>query len=177
MPRPPRCRRVAGKPGACVFKPAGVPACRLQWLDLTLDEFEAMRLADLDGLHQEEAAARMRVSRQTFGRIVENARRKVTQVLASGMALNIEGGTVRTVPEPRPRCSRKDGFGSHRRRLRPRTEENVRRQRAPQHLAADAPSLGVRERRAGRALLLWQVGRPHSRPRRQLAARLPSRRR
>jgi len=96
MPRPPNCRRIAGKPRACVFKPAGVPACRLQWLNLTLDEFEALRLADLDGLHQERAAVRMRVSRQTFGRIVENARRKVARALSSGMALNIEGGPVRT---------------------------------------------------------------------------------
>jgi predicted DNA-binding protein (UPF0251 family) len=96
MPRPPNCRRIAGRPGACVFKPAGVPAWRLQWLNLTLDEFEALRLADLDGLHQEQAAARMRVSRQTFGRIVEKARRKVAQVLSSGLALNIEGGAVST---------------------------------------------------------------------------------
>jgi len=97
MPRPTSCRRITGKPGACVFKPAGVPACRLQWLNLTLDEFEALRLADLDGLHQEEAATRMKVSRQTFGRIVENARRKVARALNSGMALSIEGGAVRTV--------------------------------------------------------------------------------
>lgn len=94
MPRPPNCRVVSGRPGACVFKPAGVPACRLEWLNLTLDEFEAIRLADLDGLHQRAAAARMRVSRQTFGRIVENARRKVARALASGMALNICGGPV-----------------------------------------------------------------------------------
>ena len=100
MSRPTNCRRIAGKPGACVFKPAGVPACKLEWLNLTLDEFEALRLADLDGLHQEQAAARMRVSRQTFGRIVENARRKVAQVLHSGMALSIEGGTVRATPAP-----------------------------------------------------------------------------
>jgi predicted DNA-binding protein (UPF0251 family) len=79
-----------------MFRPAGVPACRLEWLNLTLDEFEALRLADLDGLHQDKAAARMGVSRQTFGRIVENARRKVAQVLYSGMALSIEGGIVRT---------------------------------------------------------------------------------
>jgi predicted DNA-binding protein (UPF0251 family) len=69
MPRPPHCRRITSRPGACVFKPAGVPACRLEWLNLTLDEFEALRLADLDGLHQERAALRMRVSRQTFGRM------------------------------------------------------------------------------------------------------------
>ena len=112
MSRPPHCRRIAGKPGVCVFKPAGVPACRLEWLKLTLDEFEALRLADLEGLHQEEAAARMKVSRQTFGRIVENARRKVAQVLHSGMALSIEGGTVRTTARRCPGCGRKGHPGS-----------------------------------------------------------------
>ena len=48
---------------------------------LTLDEYEAIRLADLEGLYQEQAATRMNVSRQTFGRIVEAARRKVADVL------------------------------------------------------------------------------------------------
>jgi predicted DNA-binding protein (UPF0251 family) len=96
MPRPINCRRITGEPGARVYRPAGVPACRLEWLKLTLDEFEALRLADLDGLHQKQAATRMRVSRQTFGRIVENARRKVARALSSGMALSIEGGPVCT---------------------------------------------------------------------------------
>lgn len=99
-----------------MFKPAGVPACRLQWLNLTLDEFEALRLADMDGLHQEQAAARMGVSRQTFGRIVENARRKVARVLHSGMALSIEGGTVRTTARRCPGCGRKDHAGARCRR-------------------------------------------------------------
>jgi predicted DNA-binding protein (UPF0251 family) len=99
-----------------VFKPAGVPACRLQWLNLTLDEFEALRLADMDGLHQDKAAARMGVSRQTFGRIVENARRKVAQVLHSGMALSIEGGTVRTTARRCPGCGRKGHPGADCRR-------------------------------------------------------------
>ena len=96
MPRPTNCRRITGEPGARMFRPVGVPVCRLKWLTLTLDEFEALRLADMEGLHQEDAAARMKVSRQTFGRIVENARRKVARALSSGMALNIEGGAVRT---------------------------------------------------------------------------------
>ncbi len=59
-----------------------------------MDEFEAIRLADLEGLYQEQAAERMNVSRQTFGRIVESARRKVAQVLSEGLALRIEGGEV-----------------------------------------------------------------------------------
>ena len=116
MPRPINCRRIAGKPGACMFRPAGVPACRLEWLNLTLDEFEALRLADLDGLHQEEAAARMKVSRQTFGRIVENARRKVAQVLRAGMALSIEGGTVRTTARRCPGCGKNGHPGADCRR-------------------------------------------------------------
>ena len=98
MPRPPNCRRIAGKPGACVFKPAGVPACRLQWLNLTLDEFEALRLADLDGLHQEQAATRMRVSRQTFGRILSEARRAVAEAVINGWALHIQGGDYAVNP-------------------------------------------------------------------------------
>jgi uncharacterized protein len=106
MPRPTNCRRITGEPGASVFRPAGVPVCRLKWLTLTLDEFEALRLADMEGLHQEDAAARMKVSRQTFGRIVENARRKVAQVLHSGMALSIEGGTVRTTARRCPGCGK-----------------------------------------------------------------------
>jgi len=61
---------------------------------MTLDELEAMRLVDLDGLYQEDAGARMGVSRQTLGRILESARRKVAGALVMGRALRIEGGPV-----------------------------------------------------------------------------------
>ncbi len=100
MPRPKRCRRVAGPPGCLVFKPAGVPASNLTEVVLELDELEALRLADFEGLYQEQAAERMNVSRQTFGRIVTAARRKVAQVLIEGQALRIEGGVVE-IPEQR----------------------------------------------------------------------------
>jgi hypothetical protein len=76
---------------------------------LTLDEYEAIRLADLEGLYQEQAASRMSISRQTFGRIVETARRKVADVLVNGKILKIEGGPVSmTAAEPArcPRCRR-----------------------------------------------------------------------
>ena len=66
-----------------------------------MDEFEAIRLADLEGLYQEQAAERMNVSRQTFGRIVEAARRKVAQALFDGLALRIEGGEVEMPDELR----------------------------------------------------------------------------
>jgi predicted DNA-binding protein (UPF0251 family)/predicted Fe-Mo cluster-binding NifX family protein len=60
------------------------------------DELEALRLADLDGLYQEAAAFRMGVSRQTFGRIVESARRKVADAIINGKHLRIEGGKTVT---------------------------------------------------------------------------------
>ena len=94
MPRPCCCRRVTATPPCGLFKPAGVPCRSLEEVVLTLDELEAMRLADLDGLYQEQASERMNVSRQTFARIVESARKKVAQALVEGKALRIEGGVI-----------------------------------------------------------------------------------
>ena len=92
MVRPRHCRRIASLPRCGLFKPAGVPACTLEEVVLEVDELEALRLSDLEGLYQEDAAARMKVSRATFGRIVESARRKVADALVAGKALRIEGG-------------------------------------------------------------------------------------
>lgn len=97
MPRPPCCRRVANSPVATLFKPAGVPARFLDEIVLGFDELEALRLADLEGLYQEEAAARMGISRSTFGRVVEQAHQTVARALVHGLALRIEGGAVRVV--------------------------------------------------------------------------------
>lgn len=117
MPRPPNCRRVAAEPGATVYKPAGVRACELEWLRLGLDELEALRLADRDGLHHETAAAHMNVSRATFGRIVESARRKVAEALCSGKALEIAGGNVAPPAgcDRRRRCCRQGRTATERR--------------------------------------------------------------
>lgn len=68
---------------------------------MSLDEFEAIRLADGEGLYQEEAAGRMGVSRTTFARILDSAHRKVADVLAGGKCLRLEGGHVHPAePEP-----------------------------------------------------------------------------
>ena len=104
MPRPPCCRRVEGNPAASIFKPAGIPARVLEEVTMSLDEFEAIRLADFEGLYQDQAAERMRISRPTFGRIVEVARRKVAEALVHGKALKIEGGPVRFARHRRGRC-------------------------------------------------------------------------
>jgi len=103
MPRPFCRRRVAGSPAAAIFKPIGIPVRELEEVVLTLDEFEALRLADLEGRYQEEAAGMMRVSRSTFSRVVEAAHRKVADALVHGKALRMEGGPVSQGPR---RCCR-----------------------------------------------------------------------
>ena len=104
MARPRNCRRVGCMPGSNYFKPRGIPLSALEEVVLSVDEFEAIRLADLEGLYQEQAAERMKVSRQTFGRVVESARRKVAEALVAGKALKIEGGDVEMASMRRFRC-------------------------------------------------------------------------
>lgn len=95
MPRPCKCRRVERFPHAVFFKPAGVPLTELDERCLSVEGLEAMRLADAEGLSTDEAAARMGVSRHTFGRILRSARRTVAEVLSLGIALRIDGGSYR----------------------------------------------------------------------------------
>lgn len=94
MARPKHCRRIEALPNCTLFKPAGIPSRSLTEIVLTVDEFEALRLADHQGLYQEQAAGEMKVSRQTFGRIVESARKKVARALVEGCILKIEGGKI-----------------------------------------------------------------------------------
>jgi predicted DNA-binding protein (UPF0251 family) len=122
MPRPRQCRRVAQMPHASYYKPRGVPLRVLECVELTVDELEAVRLADLEGMYQEEAAAKMNVSRQTFGRIVETAHKKIADALVHGKALSIRGGTVEVAgPKDVAACHRgPGGFGPGRGRCRRR---------------------------------------------------------
>ncbi len=97
------------------FKPQGIPLSMLEEIVLTDDELEAVRLADVEGLYQEQAAEQMAVSRQTFGRIIESAHKKIGDALVHGKALCIEGGNVKHAESPA--CS-DEGFGSCRNRRR-----------------------------------------------------------
>ena len=78
-----------------LFKPAGVPTRELEQLRLAVDEFEAIRLVDLEGLTHEQAAEVMGVSRQTVGRVLERGRCKVAEALVGGKAILIGGGRYR----------------------------------------------------------------------------------
>ena len=97
MPRPRKCRMVSQIPNMIYFKPRGVPMRQLAEVYLPLEGFEALRLADLEGCKHEEAAKKMNVSRQTFGRILSRARRSVTEALVNGFALRIDGGDYKIV--------------------------------------------------------------------------------
>lgn len=92
MPRPRSPRKIASQPVVPLFKPGGVRAT--SQVKLGDDEFEAIRLADLERLQQTEAAARMGISRQTFGRVLLSARRKVAEALIHGRALRIDSRTL-----------------------------------------------------------------------------------
>ncbi|GAB1536070.1 DUF134 domain-containing protein [Geovibrio sp. ADMFC3] len=99
MPRPLKPRTIGVVPEICHFKPRGVPAKKLKTVGITLDEFEAIRLADYEGLSHEEAAVLMNVSRPTFSRLVEKARVKVAGFLVNGSQLVIDGGNIEFDPD------------------------------------------------------------------------------
>ncbi|MBW2622596.1 MAG: DUF134 domain-containing protein [Deltaproteobacteria bacterium] len=92
MPRSPKFKHVLNHPEITYFKPRGVPLRDLAEVYLSLEGFEALRLADLEGLKHVDAAQQMKVSRQTFGRILAAARKTMAEAIILGHALRIEGG-------------------------------------------------------------------------------------
>ncbi|HNX82708.1 MAG TPA: DUF134 domain-containing protein [Candidatus Omnitrophota bacterium] len=97
MARPCSCRKIRCNPDANYFKPRGIPLGALEEVNLTLDELEAVRLADYERLYQEDSAKKMNISRQTFGNIINSAHTKIADVLLNAKALKIEGGAVKRV--------------------------------------------------------------------------------
>ena len=97
VPRPMKPRFVERVPTAVYFKPAGVPLSLLDEVSLGVDELEALRLKDMEGLDQDEAAARMNLSQSTYQRVLTTAREKVTRALVEGRAIRIEGGNYQLI--------------------------------------------------------------------------------
>ncbi|PRZ00399.1 putative DNA-binding protein (UPF0251 family) [Marinilabilia salmonicolor] len=93
MPNQRRQRKIQSPPPMDGFKPYGVRMRNMEKVILLFEEYEAIRLIDHEDLNQEEAAARMDVSRPTFTRIYKKARQTVAKALVEGKALLIEGGT------------------------------------------------------------------------------------
>lgn len=92
MPRPRHCRKVECTPNVIYFKPAGIPMTDLDEINLTVDEFESIRLKDLEGFKQEECAKKMNISQPTFHRLVITARKKIADSIVNGKGIKIEGG-------------------------------------------------------------------------------------
>jgi len=94
MPPNHKLRCIEKNPECIYFKPAGIPKRELEEVILSLDEWEAIRLSDYEGLYQEDAAQKMNVSRQTFGLIIERARKKIADTIINGKSLAIHGGNI-----------------------------------------------------------------------------------
>lgn len=111
MPRPCKSRWVQAPPPVPFYRPDGVPFEDLQGVVLSMDGFEALRLADAKRFDHETAAALMGVSRPTFSRLLAQARMTVATALANGWALRIDGGSFRFAAssheEDGPRCGRR----------------------------------------------------------------------
>ncbi|TFG26974.1 DUF134 domain-containing protein [Candidatus Thorarchaeota archaeon] len=95
MPRRKRHRLVTKEPPVSVYKPAGIPAMELEEILISIDEFEALRLADFEGLSQRDASTAMQISQPTFNRVLSSARSKVASGIVQGYVLRIEGGRYR----------------------------------------------------------------------------------
>ena len=89
MPRPRKYRRVCCNPSTNYFKPRGIPVYELEEIVIDHDELESLRLADLLAYSHEQAAKEMKISRATFGRIVEAARKKIADGILNGKAIRI----------------------------------------------------------------------------------------
>lgn len=90
MVRPRLCRRILSNPNVTYFKPRGIPMNMLSEVVLRMDEYEAVRLKDLEGLEQEECAKRMNISQPTFHRLVVSARKKISDAIVHGKAIKVE---------------------------------------------------------------------------------------
>jgi len=89
MPRPCIRRRVRGRPNSSYFKPAGIRMIELEETIITMPEFEAIRLVDLEEIPQEKAGKQMKVSQSTLSRILKSGRKKISDAIVNGKAISI----------------------------------------------------------------------------------------
>ena len=97
MPRPRICRRISFMPEVTYFKPAGVTMAKLDETILTIDEYEVVRLIDFEGVEQNKASKKMKISQPTLSRLLKSARKKISDAIINGKAIKIQGGTYKMV--------------------------------------------------------------------------------
>jgi predicted DNA-binding protein (UPF0251 family) len=83
-----RCLRF--KPNVYYFKPQGIPLRFLEEIVLEADELEALKLYEMDGFDQTQAAEKMKISQPTFARILDKSIKKITEAIIKGKAIKIE---------------------------------------------------------------------------------------
>ena len=101
MPRPKKCRKVCSMPRTCEFAPVGKTS---EFVTLTVDEYETIRLIDKQGFSQEECAAYMQVARTTAQQIYNSAKNKIATALVDGFGIRIEGGDYRLCDGKEAHC-------------------------------------------------------------------------
>lgn len=115
MARPLKKRKISCNPASYYFKPRGISLSGLDEIELAHDELEAIRLADLNGLFQEDAAVKMLVSRATFGRIIIRARQKIADAIINGKAIRISENLPQSIKDkskqPCSNCGRRSVVG------------------------------------------------------------------
>ena len=89
MPRPYLKRKIRRAPNATFYKPQGIPMCTLKTIEITLEEWEALRLKDVENMDQTDAAKIMNTSQSTFQRILTRAHKKISFALVNCMAIKI----------------------------------------------------------------------------------------
>jgi predicted DNA-binding protein (UPF0251 family) len=99
--RPKKTRWISCIPQERCFKPICKPLSKLKRVYLSLDEFEAVRLADLEDMKQVDAAKKLKISRPTFSRIISSAHNKIADGLINIKAIKIEGGCCKVVKAKR----------------------------------------------------------------------------
>ncbi|MBU0667184.1 MAG: DUF134 domain-containing protein [Nanoarchaeota archaeon] len=111
MVRPHKSRIVEKTPKIDYFKPRGIPLSTLDEVTLTIDEWETLRLSDLEELNQTIAAEKMGFHQSTFQRTLCKARKKITDALINGKAIKIEGGIYKIKQNMQNTLGQKRGIG------------------------------------------------------------------
>lgn len=92
MVRPRKCKKVYARPDVTYFKPRAIPMTELEEVELTVEEFETIRLKDRKGYEQKKVAKMMGISQPTLHRLLASARKKIAEALVEGKAIMIKGG-------------------------------------------------------------------------------------
>ena len=106
MPRPRKWRKVCGLPDCNQFGPLNMVVSSNEHITMTVDEYETIRLIDLEGYTQEECARQMNIARTTVQGIYNDARQKLAKSLVNGEVLHIEGGEYHLCEEHKNGCGR-----------------------------------------------------------------------